>query len=91
MFTKTFYKKFAKSLMELNSILRKELKRFFSERKLSIDEVTYLFTNDYNSFEAVLLKSYEHHFQCSVISLILIFVMFTLNAELKSEGCNLND
>ena len=58
--------------MELNSILRKELKRFFSERKLSIEEVNYLFTNDYNSFEAVLLKSYKHHFECSVISLMLI-------------------
>ena len=58
--------------MELNSILRKELKRFFSERKLSIDEVNYLFTNDCNSFEAFLLKSYEHHFECSVISLMLI-------------------
>ena len=33
--------------------IKKRIKALFSESKLSIDEVTYLFTNDYNNFEAV--------------------------------------
>ena len=43
-------------------------------------------------FKTVLLKSYKHHFECSVITLIFFScVMFTLDAELGKEGYNPKD
>ena len=33
--------------------IKKRIEALCGESKLSIDEVTYLFTNDYNNFEAV--------------------------------------
>ena len=45
-----FYKKFVKNLMELSSILKKKSKSFVVKAKLPVDEVTYLFMNDYDNF-----------------------------------------
>ena len=42
-------------------------------------------------FKAVLLKSYKHHFEYSVVTLIFICVMFTLYAKAGSKGYNLKD
>ena len=49
-----------------------------SKKKLSVEEVTYLFMNDYNNFlkaetTCVLLKTSKHHFECSVITLIFFY------------------
>ena len=78
-------KSLQKSLMELNYILKKELKIFLAKSKLSIDQVTYLLTN----ILSLLLKSYNYHFKCDVINIFCI--IFTLDAELRSEGCHLSD
>ena len=47
MFTKKFYKKFVKSLMELNSMFRKELKSFIGKANYQLMRLSYLFMNDY--------------------------------------------
>ena len=51
--------------------IKEKIEELCSESKLPVDEVTYLFMNDYTTFKAVLLKSCMHHFECSVITLDL--------------------
>ena len=63
-------KSLQKSLMELNYILKKELKIFLAKSKLSIDQVTYLLTN----ILSLLLKSYNYHFKCDVINFFLHYI-----------------
>ena len=57
-------------LIGAEEYVKQRIEALCSESKLLIDEVTYLFMNYYNNFETVLLKSYKHHFTCSVIGLI---------------------
>ena len=54
MFTKKLYKKFVKSLMELNNVLKKRMEELCSESKLSIDEAIYLFTTYFRLLPKIL-------------------------------------
>ena len=65
--------------------IKERTEELCSESKLSIDEVTYLFTK----ILRLLLKSYNYHL--SVIILNVINLIFLHYAELRSEGCNLRD
>ena len=65
--------------------IKERIVELCSESKLSIDEVTYLFT----TILRLLLKSYNYHL--SVIILNVINLIFLHYAELRSEGCNLRD
>ena len=70
-------KSLQKSLMELNYILKKELKIFLAKSKLSIDQVTYLLTN----ILSLLLKSYNYHFKCDVINFFLHYLYSRCRTE----------
>ena len=76
------YKKILQEVCEkingAEQYIKERIEALCSESKLSIDEVTYLFRNDYNNFATVLLKSYKHHFECSVITLIFFSALFLL-------------
>ena len=61
--------------------IKERIEALCSESKLPTDEVTYLFRNDYNNFAAVLLKSYKHHFECNVITLIFFSTLFLLQMQ----------
>ena len=58
-----------------------------SESKFAKDEVTYLFTNDYNNYEAVLFKSYKHYFECSVIIDVFWFGWGVGRFKVATCGC----
>ena len=57
--------------MELNYILKKELKSFLAKSKLSIDQVTYLLTK----ILSLLLKSYNYHFKCDVVNFFALSLL----------------
>ena len=50
MSTKKYFNKSVKCLMVLKSLLDIILKRFFSNEKLSVEDVTSLFMNGYDNF-----------------------------------------
>ena len=79
------YKKILQEVCEkingAEQYIKERIEALCSESKLSIDEVTYLFRNDYNNFATVLLKSYKHHFECSVITLIFFSALFLLQMQ----------
>ena len=48
--------------------IKERIEELCSESKLLVDEVTYLFTNDYRTFKAVYLKFYK-----IILSVVLFF------------------
>ena len=75
-----FYKKVLQEVCKkfdgAKELLEIKLKRFVV-MKNSVEEVTYLIRNDYYNFKSwnyfCLLKSYKHHFECIVTTLIFFY------------------